>query len=209
MCYEFWALEDKDSLFVRSKIPAHKQANAWSLSTALSSHSHSPCFFLCSAPMLGPIRRALFLATCHHCHHSQMTADSAESVVPEHRAPEALVQNLWAQNHVYNNIQMLPAFFTEWTCAVAVQMQWWLNKTAGASAWSRQWPQATPAATVPITAMHSAKKKRGGGPDSLKNDFGDAIKSLILFNLNVWLRSTNILYAEIGSLHKELFLNIN
>lgn len=81
MCYEFWALEDKDALFVRSKILAHKQANAWSLSTALSAHSHPLGFFLCSAPGLGLTRRALFLATAT----SPTTADSAASVVLEHR----------------------------------------------------------------------------------------------------------------------------
>lgn len=51
ICYEFWALEDKGSLFVRSKILVHKQANAWSLSTALSSHSYPLLLFpvLCSS----------------------------------------------------------------------------------------------------------------------------------------------------------------
>lgn len=42
MCNDFRALKDKDSLFARSKTSVHKQANAWGLSTAPSSHSTSP-----------------------------------------------------------------------------------------------------------------------------------------------------------------------
>lgn len=133
MCYEFRALEDKNSSLARSKASVHKQAKAWGLSTAPSSSHSTSSLSSVLYPSLGSSSgRPHSLSNLEPLPPSptrQLTVhlgSSSLNMVLEHQVSLSLFHNICKVKTIF--IMTLRCFFP---FSLSRHSHWWYKSNSG------------------------------------------------------------------------------